>query len=376
MGKRSLHECMHHFPGAVLELSADGVVLDSNGHLDEALGRELAGCPLASVLDETSQLKWSRVLATSDDEAGPGWPCELVFQTDRAMHLRAFQVAWGGEGAGRRLWLMEHEPTRRAEHLYDAISELNSELVQAQREIAREQRRLADALREATAAVIARDEVLAFVSHDLRSPLSTIQLAAGLLEMPIAPEKKAEQVQVIRRVATGMSHLIEDLLAVSEVEAGHLSLERVSLPLGVLFEEVCAEYENQARQKSLQLRWSVADDVPTVHADRSRLAQVLANLVGNAIKFTPEGGSVALTARLDGAWVEVRVEDTGTGISADDLSRIFIRFWHASTTKRGGAGLGLAIAKGLVEAHGGRIWVESTPGEGATFFFTLPVGGG
>lgn len=371
MSASSLHECLGRFPGAVLELSGEGVVLVSNGRLEVALGRSLVGHPLGKVLDETSQQKWSRIL--SPQESGESdRPWELVFQTADSLELRTFLVVWGDAGADRRFWLLEHAPSRRAEDLLNEISALNTELAHTHRELARENRRLATVLRDATAAVAARDEVLAFVSHDLRNPLQTILMAADLLDLPLAQERKDVQIQVIKRAATSMSRLIKDLLTVSEVEAGRVPVERESLLLDVFFEGVCSQFENIARQKSHQLRWSVAPDVPAVMADRYRIIQVLSNLLGNAIKFTPEGGSVLVHARRDREGVVVSVEDTGSGISEPDLAHIFTRFWHAGRDRSGGAGLGLAIAKGIVEAHGGRIWVESVVGEGTTFFFILP----
>ncbi|HEX2080293.1 MAG TPA: HAMP domain-containing sensor histidine kinase [Longimicrobium sp.] len=374
MSGRSLHECLRSFPGIVLEVSPGGVVLDSNGRLERALACEVVGWPLAPLLDSTSQQKWSRLLA-SREEPQPEWHWELVFQTPGSMEMRTVQAVWGGEGTERRLWLLEHEPSRKAERLYDEISQLNAELVNAQRELSREQRRLAAALRDATAAVAARDEVLAFVSHDLRNPLHTILMAADVLDLPIPDERKAVQVQVIRRAATSMSRLIEDLLAVSEVEAGRLALECEPLLLDAVFEEVCGQLEGLARQKRQRLHWRIAPDVPAVHADRYRLARVLANLAGNAVKFTPEDGSILMEAARNGAEVVVMVRDTGIGIPEEELPRVFQRFWHAGRARSGGAGLGLAIAKGVVEAHGGRIWAESVVGEGTTFFFTLPVSG-
>ncbi len=372
MSSSSLHDCLRHFPGAVLEISASGVVRDSNGRLEQAVGCELIGRPLASLLDETSQHKWRLILSSDAAEPSQG-PWELVFQTPTSMELRTFEAFGGGTDTARCLWLLEHAPSRASERLYDEISQLNAELVHAQRDLAREQRRLATALRDATAAVAARDEVLAFVSHDLRNPLHTIQMAADLLELPIPEERKAVQIQVIKRSATAMSRLIEDLLAVSEVEAGRLALEREPLLLDALFEEVCGQLENLVREKRQRLHWRVAPDVPAVHADRHRLLRVLGNLAGNAVKFTPDGGSIVMQAVRDGAAVVVSVSDTGIGIPPDELPRVFQRFWHAGRAQRGGAGLGLAIAKGVVEAHGGRIWVESTPGQGTTFSFTLPL---
>lgn len=374
MRETSLHECLRRFPGAVLELSADGVVLRSNGRLDEALGRDLGGRPLAAVLDDTSQRKWRRILAGEVD-GGPDSPWELVFQTPASMEMRAFLAVWGDGGAERRLWLMEHAPSRRAERLYGEISELNAELVHAQRALARERRRLADALADATAAVAARDEVLAFVSHDLRNPLQTIVMAAEVLELPIHEDRKAAQVQAIKCAARGMSRLIEDLLAVSEAEAGRFPLEREPLLLDALFEEVCGQFDNLARQKRLRLGWRVSPEVPTVEGDRHRLLQVLANLVGNAVKFTPEEGEVLVRAVCLEREVLVSVEDTGVGIPEAEIPRVFTRFWHTGRANRGGAGLGLAIAKGIVEAHGGRIRAESAAGAGTRMYFTLPLDG-
>jgi signal transduction histidine kinase len=373
MGASSLHECLHRFPGAVLELSAAGVVLESNGRLDEAVGRDLAGRPLAEVLDGTSRHKWGRILSTAENGV-PDVPWELVFHTPGSMELRSFLVVWGDPGADRRFWLLEHAPSRRAERMYDEISALNAELVHAHREVAREQRRLAGALDDATAAISARDEVLAFVSHDLRNPLQMILMASEVLELPIPDDRKAVQVQAIRRAAMRMSRLIEDLLTVSEVEAGRLSLEREPLLLDAVFEAVCSQFESLAMQKRQRLHWKVAADVPAIEGDPHRLVQALSNLVGNALKFTPEDGLVVVLAVRDGGEVLVSVEDTGIGIPEAEIPHVFTRFWHAGRANRGGAGLGLAIARGIVEAHGGRSWVESRVGVGTRFYFTLPIG--
>ena len=375
MSASSLHECLHRFPGAVLELSAGGVVLGSNGRLEEAVGRGLEGRALVEVLDDTSRGRWSRILADPAD-GDPDAPWELVFRTPGSMQLRTFLVVRGDPGPDRRFWLVEHAASRRSERVYDEISQVNAELVQAQRVLAREQRRLADALRDATAAISSRDEVLAFVSHDLRNPLQMILMASEVLELPIADDRKAVQVQAIKRAATRMSRLIEDLLAVSEVEAGRLAVEREPLLLDALFEAVCGQFEALALQKRQRLHWKVAADVPVVEGDPHRLGQALSNLVGNAIKFTPEDGMIVVRAVRDNREVVVSVEDTGIGIPQAEIPHVFTRFWHAGRERRGGAGLGLAIARGIVEAHGGRSWVESVPGAGSSFFFTLPAGGG
>ena len=372
MSGGSLHDCLHNFPGAALELSGAGVVLGSNGQLDALVGRDLVGAPLAEVLDESSQAKWRQILSPGEQGPSDGtW--ELVFHTPDSLELRTFLAVRSSLETDPRVWLVESRPDRKSERLYDEISALNSELVGTQRALARERSRLARALEEANAAVAARDEVLAVVSHDLRNPLGTITMAADLLEMPIPEDRKAVQIQVIKRAVKGMSRLIEDLLAVSEMEAGRLALEREPLLLDALLEEVCSQLESHARHKLQRLDWSVAPDVPTLHGDRHRLVQVLSNLVGNAVKFTPERGTILMKAARNGQAVEVTVEDTGIGISAADLPHVFERFWHTRRARRGGAGLGLTIAKGIVEAHGGRIRVESEVGVGTKFVFTLPL---
>lgn len=171
-----------------------------------------------------------------------------------------------------------------------------------------------------------------------------------------------------------MSRLIEDLLSVSEAEAGRLTLEKQPLALAPLFEEVCGQFENLAHRKRHRLEWTVAPEVADVRADRHRLIQVLSNLVGNAIKFTPDEGVICLRAVRGDDEVVTSVEDTGIGIRPGELPNVFMRFIHTGRARGGGAGLGLAIAKAVVEAHGGRIWVQSEVGLGTTFFFSLPIG--
>ena len=130
-----------------------------------------------------------------------------------------------------------------------------------------------------------------------------------------------------------------------------------------------------AAAKGIALGTDVSPALPAVHADRERVLQIFSNIGGNAVKFTPGGGQVDIRAMLRDGVVEFEVRDTGPGIAAEDIARVFDRFWQAKKATRAGAGLGLAIAKGIVEAHSGKIWVESEPGEGSSFFFTLPVAG-
>jgi signal transduction histidine kinase len=169
-----------------------------------------------------------------------------------------------------------------------------------------------------------------------------------------------------------MNHLIQDLLDVAQVEAGALTVKRARVSVKELVVEAVEAHRSLADSASLKLELDIVL-APEIWADRDRLLQVLENLIGNAVKSTPPGGDIKVgTSPRDGE-VLFWVSDTGSGISAENLAHIFDRFWQATKhAGRLGAGLGLAIAKGIVDAHGGRIWVESTVGHGATFFFTIP----
>jgi PAS domain S-box-containing protein len=224
----------------------------------------------------------------------------------------------------------------------------------------------------AEAAVQARDDVLAIVSHDLRNPLNAIALSAGLLRERIPEESRAKLVHLIRQSVDRMNRLVRDLLDVAKIEAGRLTIESAPLDLRELVQETCAAFDEQARERRLDVDVDVPGGAPVVLADGDRILQVLSNLVGNAIKFTPDGGRVTVRMQADAEEVRVSVSDTGPGIRPEDLPRVFDRFWQARRADRRGAGLGLAIAKGIVEAHGGRLWAESSPGAGSTFRFTLP----
>jgi signal transduction histidine kinase len=237
-----------------------------------------------------------------------------------------------------------------------------------------EQERQARATAEA--ATRARENALAVVSHDLRNPLSTISMGATLmLEMmpdngPSAPHRQTAT--KILRAAEQMATLLNDLLEVSRMEAGHLSLERSPQATEVLIGQALEMFQPLAAQRGqrVTVENSVADVL--VLCDASRISQVFSNLLGNAIKFTRPGGTIALGARRAGEMVQFSVADDDAGIPAEQLPHIFERYWQARTTDRNGVGLGLAIAKGIVEAHGGTIRVESSSA-GTTFTFTIPV---
>jgi PAS domain S-box-containing protein len=229
------------------------------------------------------------------------------------------------------------------------------------------------ARQEAERATRARDDVLAIVAHDLRNPIQTIAVAATVLGMMAEDEKRRRHIAVIQRSAQKMERLIADLLDASSIEAGTLSIRREPVELATVVAEALEPFEEPSRARGVAIQVSVQPGLPAVSGDRDRLIQVLSNLVDNALRFTPDGQEIRVRVESRGEHVEVRVEDNGAGIAAADLPYIFDRFWQASHQSRAGAGLGLAICKGIIEAHAGEIRAESSPGAGTRLAFTVPV---
>jgi signal transduction histidine kinase len=222
-----------------------------------------------------------------------------------------------------------------------------------------------------------RDDVLAIVSHDLKGPLS---LVLGFVEVflrksaptePLICDRK--QVEAIRRSAKQMNRLINDLLDTASIEASQLRVTRDFCPIGPLISEAIEFAESLRQDTWFVLETEVAADLPPVFVDRHRILQVLTNLIGNAAKFTPPDGTITVRAIKVDEGVQCSVKDCGPGIQADDIPHLFDRFWQARNTAQHGRGLGLFIVKGIVESHGGTIWVESQKGRGSEFFFTLPT---
>jgi PAS domain S-box-containing protein len=228
---------------------------------------------------------------------------------------------------------------------------------------------------EAQQATKARDDVLAVVAHDLRNPLNTVTMAIGLMleNTPVERTQERRQVEIVRRAADRMNRMIQDLLDVKRMESGRLGIDLQPEDVDVIINDMIEMLRPLAVGSSIVLESSVPEGLPPVLADSARIQQVLSNLVGNAVKFTPREGRITVCAEQIEDKIRFGVIDTGPGIPPEQVPHIFGQFWQASPSDRRGIGLGLAIAKGIVEAHSGTIWVESHVGLGSTFYFTLPI---
>lgn len=229
---------------------------------------------------------------------------------------------------------------------------------------------------EARNATKARDEMLRVVSHDLRNPITGVLMGARMLERQLGADDDAlgELVEGVHESAVRLHRLVRDLADVASAERGGLSIERAPQRVEPLVKEAVRANRAVAEEREIELRVRTDEDLPPVSVDRNRTLQVLSNLLDNALRFTPEGGRVEVRAVSDAGKVVVSVSDTGPGVPPEDREQVFERFWRGpgpSGEGKAGTGLGLAIAKGIVEGHGERIWVESSPGEGSTFSFTL-----
>ena len=223
-----------------------------------------------------------------------------------------------------------------------------------------------------------REEFLAIVSHDLRNQLNAILMSVTLLlrRRPKGDQERraTKNLVTIQRSALGMSRQIGDLLDVASIESGNLTLTLEPEGVGSLVKSALALLEEQVAARSLRLTSEVLGPEASVVCDRQRLHQVFANLIGNAIRFTQPGGAINVRAEAQDSTVRFAVSDTGAGILGVDVPHVFDRFWHGSRKAGAGTGLGMAIVKGIIEAHGGAIWLESQVGVGTTFYFTLPRG--
>ena len=223
-------------------------------------------------------------------------------------------------------------------------------------------------------AISARDEVLAVVSHDLRNPVGTIAAAAELVaDVPLSQERRNEHLHTIRRAADRVNRLIQSLLDVAKIEAGKITLELSFEEINELVNDAVTQAGWLAEQEGVQLLFEEEETSSRVHVDRNKMLQVLSNLIENALKYTPEGGRVTVSAKREGDNVLIVVADTGVGIEPQVLNNLFDRFWQGHRKDGKGSGLGLTIVKGILQAHGTTANVRTEVGEGSSFEFTLPA---
>jgi hypothetical protein len=251
----------------------------------------------------------------------------------------------------------------------DAYLDMLKELREAHKELQRayEELKTLDEL---------KSNIISNVSHELRTPITIIKGALELARFEENPEERNRLISIALDNLKRQDRIVENLVEAARIEKAEIELKFESVDLSSLIRLVSGEFKPLIKKKGLQLELDVSEDLPPVKADYEQLMRVFRNLLDNAVKFNREGGRIVVSARERDGEVLVCVSDTGIGIPRGELERVFDRFYQVdSSTSRpyGGMGMGLAVAKEIVEAHGGRIWAESRPGEGSKFYFTLPI---
>jgi len=307
------------------------------GHSLEAMHREIA-----TRVAQPEQTIAALQNATTADADAPAVEISLERPQARTLQVRYFLIH-DAEGGYLGMGLLLHDVTRERE-----LDEMKSQL-------------------------------LSTVSHELRTPLASIKgFATTLLRQDVEwdEDSRHEFLSIIDEESDRLSELIGNLLDMSRIEAGELPVEPEPIDLASIIRETAVEFQILTNEHQIEVEIAPDRSLPPVLADPRRARQVLRNLVENAVKYSPDGGRIVIAVQPGEGEVLVSVADQGMGIAAPQLDRVFERFYQvdsASTRKVGGTGLGLSISKAIVEAHGGRIWAESRPGRGSTFYFTLPT---
>lgn len=326
---------------------------------------------------------WSMSPDGEDAYLNPQWfeytgQAESIGLAERwrlALHPEDFETffsSWARAAERKALWQLEYRLRRRDGvyrwHLGRSVPDLDGS-----GEVIRWYGTATD-IHEQRTAIESREELLATVSHDLRDPLGTIALANTTLREAVEGDPVVAHVtQTIDRSVLRMEQLLGDLLDLATIESGHLSIEREAHDAGALLEEAVDAIAPRAASRGVAIELTRPAASLHVECDRRRVLQVLSNLLGNAVKFTPARGRIAIAARAEATHAVFSVADTGAGIAPDQLPHVFDRYWKSRDRGKGGTGLGLAIARGIVEQHGGTLLVDSRPGAGSTFWFTLPL---
>ena len=339
---------------------------------------EAAELRFRSLADAIPQIVWSINERGEHDYLSPRWNEYTGQGPDESMatrwlkaihpddHAECFQ-RWVEATEKRIPWQVEYR-IRRADGVYRWFLGRSVPILEGERIV--KWYGTATDINDQKRAIRTRDDILATVSHDLRNPLGNILLSADLLD-ELEPEDAA-LVESIKRAASQMSMLIRDLLDITAVEGGELSVNRRPVQIGSLMAEAASQQYALARQKSVTLRLEPGEDVVAL-CDRDRILQVFSNLLGNALKFTPASGTITLSRAISEGEIQITVADTGPGVPVEQRALVFDRFWRDKESANAGSGLGLAICKGIIEQHGGRIWIEGCADGGAAFVFTLPL---
>jgi signal transduction histidine kinase len=328
---------------------------DTEGPLMEAMR---TGEPIWFESIAEVQRRFPRSLAQLDDVSGMYWGASmpLIHSNDTVGALGlVFEGPRAFGATDRAFTLLLAQATAAA---LDRAVSYDAE---------RQKRRDAELLAEG------REQVLGIVAHDLRNPLNLIAMSNQLLPEETRSPERRKVAAINARAVKQMSRLIDDLLDTVRLQAGALSLNIENVSVDETFHEAAAAARAAAGARNIDLQVLTPEPDIMVRADPLRVVQIVGNLLGNAVKFVPENGQVTLRAARDGQQVLFQIEDSGPGIPAADVEHLFDKFWQGRKGDRRGVGLGLTIAKGLVEAQGGRIWVETALGAGSTFSFTLPA---
>lgn len=275
-----------------------------------------------------------------------------------------------GEGYFVARLLEALERQEREPILYDEITRIGNELTNAYRELARKNA-------ETERAIEFKDRILSVIAHDLRNPLNGITLTLDVLEavqFGTPPERLREMTARIRASTTNMERLISDLLDAARIESGRIELQREQKDIEDVLRSRLSLHASQATRKQIRLEFERAVRLPLVDLDETRLGQAFDNILGNAIKFAPISSKIVIQINRVEDQVQICIRDQGPGIPPAEQSKIFVPFITGSTeSSQKGAGLGLAIARGAIEAHGGRLWLESSNESGSVFCMSLPI---
>jgi PAS domain S-box-containing protein len=344
-----LQSIVDHAPAAIWVKDVQGHIIIANQRLAEALGH---------TLDDVIGKRSDEILPP-DFAAAHQEHDRVVREEQRAVEAEEAVPA----GEQMRTYLSIKFPIPGDPPLLGAIA---TEIT--------DRKRMEEDLR---VAVRTREDMMAVVGHDLRSPLGAVQLSATLLLNQLGGDQRARRhLEMIQRGCSRIENLIDDLLDTASIRAGRFQIEAVSQSIDDVVEEALDLQRPLADEKGITLQRRSDLQSIRVVCDRDRVLQVFGNLIGNALKFCRAGDSITISGARDGAAVRFSIADSGPGIDPRLLPHLFDPYWSAPQHERHGSGLGLYIVRGIVEAHGGRVWVESSPGNGATFYFTLPIEAG